>query len=61
MEYTTKTYKGDGWTVIVKRPILTEVEKKKRETQVIETLKGVYREVEHDESIAKLLLAESES
>ena len=59
MEYTTKTYKGDGWTVIVKRPILTEVEKKKREAQVIETLKGVYREVEHDESIAKLLLAES--
>lgn len=59
MEYTTKTYKGDGWTVIVKRPILNEVEKEKREKQVIETLKGVYREVQHDESIARLLLAES--
>ncbi len=61
MEYTTKTYKGDGWTVIVKRPILNELEKDKRENQVIETLKSVYREVAHDESIAKLLLAESES
>ena len=59
MEYTTKTYKGNGWTVIVKRPILSEVESKKREQYVIDTLKGVYREVEHDESIAKLLLEES--
>ena len=59
MEYTTKTYKGDGWTVIVKRPILPDAERAKREKYVIETLKGVCREVEHDESIAKLLLAES--
>ncbi len=58
MEYTTKTYKGEGWTVIVKRPILSEAEREKREKHVVETLKGVYRAVEHDESIAKLLLAE---
>ena len=58
MEYTTKTYKGQGWTVIVKRPVLSEDERKKREKYVEETLKGVYRAVEHDESIAKLLLAE---
>ena len=59
MEFTTKTYKGDGWTVIVKRPILTEVEKEQREKRVVETLKSVYREVAHDESIGNLLLAES--
>ena len=60
MEYTTKTYKGKGWTVIVKRPILSEAEREKREQYVVETLKGVYRAVEHDESIAKLLLAEND-
>ena len=61
MEYTTKTYKGEGWTVIVKRPILSEEERKKREKIVRDTLVGVYRAVEHDETIAKLLLAEDET
>ena len=61
MEYTTKTYKGEGWTVIVKRPILSEEERKKREKIVRDTLVGVYRAVEHDEAIAKLLLAEDET
>jgi hypothetical protein len=59
MEYTTKTYKGDGWTVIVKRPILSQAEREKREKYVVDTLKGVYRELEKDESIANLLIAES--
>ena len=60
MEYTTKTYKGEGWTIIVKRPILSEAEREKREKYVVDTLKGVYREVAHDESVAKLLLAEGD-
>ena len=60
MEYTTKTYKGDGWTVIVKRPILSEAERVKREAYVVDTLRGVAREVSRDESLAKLLFAESE-
>ena len=54
MEYTTNTYKGDGWTVIIKRPILSDEERKKREQYVRDTLVSIYRAVEHDEAVAKL-------
>ena len=61
MEYTTKTYKGEGWTVIVKRPILSKAEQEKREKYVVDTLKGIYLELERDNPLAsELLLAESE-
>ena len=61
MEYTIKSYEGDGWSGTVKRPILTPEEREKREKYIINTLISIYREVGDDEAIARLLLADSES
>ena len=38
MQYTTKTIKMDNFTVTINRPILSEVERKKREQEVIRAL-----------------------
>ena len=38
MEYTTKTIKGEGFTVTIHRPILTEKEREKQEKRVIDAL-----------------------
>lgn len=59
MEYTTETYKGDGWTVIVKRPILSQAEREKREKYVVQTLESVYQEIARKEALANLLVAET--
>lgn len=37
-EYTTKTLRLDGCTVIINRPILTDEERKRAEARVIQAL-----------------------
>jgi predicted Zn-ribbon and HTH transcriptional regulator len=43
MEYTTQTFKFEGFTVNVRRPILTAEEREKREQAVIDTLTSIAR------------------
>lgn len=52
MEYTTKTIKGDGFTVNIHRPILTPEERAKQEKLVVETLKNIYRKEANRETNA---------
>ena len=40
MEYTTRTIKVNGCTLIIERPILTEEEKRKAEQKILDALKG---------------------
>ena len=40
MEYTTKTIKINGCTLIIKRPILNDAEQRKAEQKIIDALKG---------------------
>ena len=40
MEYTTKTIRLDGCTVIINRPILTEAERVRAEEKIIQALSG---------------------
>ena len=44
-QFYSKTIKGDGYTVIVNRPVLTPEDKSKREKQVMDTVVNVYKEV----------------
>ena len=40
MEYTTRTIKVNGCTIIIERPILTEAEQRKAEQRIIEALRN---------------------
>ena len=40
MEYTSRTIKVNGCTLIINRPILTDAERKKAEQRIIDALKG---------------------
>ena len=40
MEYTTRTIKVNGCTIIIERPILTEAEQRKAEQRILEALKS---------------------
>ena len=40
MEYTTRTIKVNGCTLIINRPVLTDAERKKAEQRIIDALKG---------------------
>lgn len=40
MEYTTRTIKINGCTLIINRPILTEAERQKAEQKIRDALKG---------------------
>ena len=40
MEYTTRTIKINGCTLIIKRPILTDEEQRKAEQKIRDALKG---------------------
>ena len=57
MEYTTQIIKGDGFTVIVERPILTPEEREARIEEVRTALVGSYFELLRiDEELAELLV-----
>ena len=55
-QFYSKTIKGDGYTVILERPVLTPEERKRREQEVKDTLVNVYRELYSlDPELANLL------
>jgi hypothetical protein len=45
MEYTVKEYKGKGYTAIIRKPILTAEERRKREAEVRKALVEFGREM----------------
>ena len=56
MEYTVTRIKGDGYTATIRRPILSDAERVKREKIIIETLKSIYREEMYNEARKQELL-----
>lgn len=48
MQYTTQTITGENFTITVRRPILSDSERKKREQQVIKALEQFGKAIEKE-------------